>query len=240
MTLDCGLTGAIENPFDLSTLETDDDSDQASPENWLALSCSAHNLSNCLDKFLHKFVPQELKKCSSLVYEDELKKIKSFINSCSHRTTRKHAECPKSFNDYIFGLSPKDDHKLQIAKYKYPDFEEKSQADQKEILDSIKKYPQIKKISVVRFRDWLDSLKRVAMNKNLIEKIAIRDHFANELLIDGNLNWDLVESLIEIMSIARKHLDYHERASASVSMHLQSLLDIIAETLNSGESTNER
>ena len=86
----------------------------------------------------------------------------------------------------------------------------------------------------------LDQLKALASNKDLIQAMAVRNHVANELLEFGNLNFDIVEKLIEIMALARKHLDYHERSSASVSMHLQSLLDIIMDTLNVKESTNER
>ena len=240
LTLDCGLTGAIENPFDLTTLDDLTEDEMSTPEKWLALSCSAHNISNVLDKFLHKFLPQELAKCSSIDFSKELSKIKSFIQSCSHRTTRTNPGCPKSYNDFIYGLTPKQEHKMQIARYKIPGFEDKNQEEKDEILSSIKKYPPVKKISKIRFRDWLDSLKAVAMNKNLIEEIAIRNHQANELLSEGNLNWDLIELLIETMQTARKHLDYHERSSASVSLHLQSLLDIMSETLYSRESFNQR
>ena len=238
--MDCGLTGSIENPFDLSTLDDFDDEEISSPDKWLVLSCAAHNMANVLNKFTTKYLPKELAETTTIKFEEEFEKIKKFISSCSHRKNRSKPECPKSFNDYVYDLETKEEHKTQIARYKFENFESKDENEKKEILASISKYPAIHKISKIRFRDMLDQLKALASNKDLIQAMAVRNHVANELLEFGNLNFDIVEKLIEIMALARKHLDYHERSSASVSMHLQSLLDIIMDTLNVKESTNER
>ena len=239
LTLDCGLTGAIENEFDLSRLDDLTETEPSNPDKWLALSCGAHNLSNLSEKFLKKFLPTELAKCSSVNFAEEWKKITEFIHSCSHKCNRQNPDLPKSYNQFIYEECPSEEAKLQIAKIKFADFEQKDDEEQKEILSSIHRYPQIHKISKIRFRDVLDALKKVAMNKTMIQAISVRSHRANEYVKNGDLNWALIENLIEVLTIARKHLNYHENSSASILMHLQSLLDIISETLNVKDAVNE-
>ena len=239
LTLDCGLTGAIENPFDLSTLD-DFEEEISTPDKWLALSCAAHNLNNCMDKFITKFLPKELAESTTIDFAKEFDVIKKFISSCSHRKNRSNEDCPKSFNDFIYNLKPKEEHKVQIARYKVDDFDKKTENEKDEILDGIARYPAVHKISKIRFRDVLNSLKNLAANKNLLQAMAVRSHEANELLEFGELNFELIEKLIEILSLTRQHLNYHEQANASITLHLQSFIDIIMATLNVKESTNQR
>ena len=248
LTVDSALTGSMAVPrkrenkrewmktIKTDLAESDDEPDDIpEPDNWFTVSCAAHDTSNII-----KWIVKDLGKSLPVSQERELKKIETFINSCDKRGPRRNSDCAKSFNDYTSELEIQPSHKIHMAKIRFPDYENKTDSDQQNLLRRITKYPKIDKIYQIRFRSLIDQYKSVLMNKPVIQEIACRSHPCSELLPDGDLDWSLIESLHEVFLLLTEKLNYFESKSASISKHFESLLEVFEWTLDLPTPTNPR
>ena len=198
-----------------------------------------HDLNNVLKKFL-KELETEMAKIGEANFSTELKKIENCINSSEVVRSRENPYCAKNLNILLAETTPNDQQKIAIALIKDPNFFEKSEDEQAEMLARIRQFPSISGIFKVRFRSWKQGLQGLLMAKPIIQQAALISSPHHELMPDSDLKWDLVECLFSIFSEVSKQTDIFESLTATSSNHIQSYFDLLMFTLDDKEPTSQR